>query len=214
LISIVIRSIRCIEKEVSGQMRKAGLPVLVLAATVLCVRFSAGQDSGQDRPHTDTLVKIPAAPNHEFDYAQVMVDGFTRKVYPGDDAHFELAAGLGDQVSVKVTLVRSGFGEKEWDKNAVLNGSGHVDYIAALTGTGIFSQWPLVTFTASAHLDVWIDNALARTTDFSKGLAPDRDHRVEWRNGNSKVCTTTINVPVNVTRSYKCNSVTGKIENP
>ena len=72
-------------------MRKAGLPVLVLAATVLCVRFSAGQDSGQDRPHTDTLVKIPAAPNHEFDYAQVMVDGFTRKVYPGDDAHFALA---------------------------------------------------------------------------------------------------------------------------
>jgi hypothetical protein len=175
---------------------------------------AAAQATGQVQPHTDARVEVPTAPHGEFDYATVTVDNFTQIVHPGGEARFDLAAATGDNLKVKVTLTKTGFGVKQWEKEAVLNGSGHVDYLVLWTGTGLFEQWPLIRFTGTSHLDVSIDDTLTSTTDFSKGLSPGHDHLIQWKSGNTLICSTTINVPVNVTRTYRCNSQTHTVEMP
>jgi len=190
----------------------------LFAIFILQVGGAATRVTGQGIPpdphRTDALVTVPAASHHEFDYAMVTVNGATEKLEPGGQGDFAVSAGAGDQVNVSVELVKTGFSEKQWQISSTLNGSGHVDYVADLKGAGIFAQWPLVTFTGTSHLDVWIDGSLIKTTDFSKGLAPNRDHAIEWKDGASTKCSSKINIPANVVRTYKCNSETRKVETP
>jgi hypothetical protein len=167
---------------------------------------------GQESAKTEVTVKIPNAPNHEFDYAEVTANGQTIRVQPGKVAPFNIAVGKGEVLSIQTRLVHTGFGVKTLNRSDTLNGSGHANYSWELSGGGIFEQWPMVTFVGSVRLDVWIDGAVMGTTEISKGVAPGREHTFEWKNGDLMVCTNKMILPANVTRTYSCNAATKKIE--
>lgn len=168
----------------------------------------------QESQPTEAFVKIPAAPNHEFDYAEVQLNGLSAKTAPGENAQFRFNAKPGDTLSVSIRLLRSGSDTpfKEWHRQEQLNGSGHVEYTAILNGVGFFSQWPLVILKGSVPLDVWIDHAVTGTTNLSKGIAPDQEHTFEWKDGPNTVCSRKTALPANVTRTWNCNAVTGTVE--
>jgi len=167
---------------------------------------------GQESAQTEVTVKIPNAPNHEFDFAIVTVNDRTIRVQPGGLARFNVPSGRGAVLSIQAHIVHTGFGVKTWNHSDTLNGSGYADYSWDLFGGGIFEQWPAVTFEGTVHLDVWIDGAVMGTTEISKGVAPERQHTFEWKNGDSTVCTNKITLPPNVTRIYSCNAATKMIE--
>jgi len=160
-------------------------------------------------------VKVPpVTAAHEFDRAEVSVNGQRQIASPGSAAHFDLPAKAGDTVQVQVRLVSPGFGVKQWEQSIQLSGSGHVDYVATLTGNGVFGQWPLVVFKGSIPLDVWVDRTIKGTTEVSKGISPDDGHIFEWKSGDSVVCRCEVSLPVNVRRTYRCNATTKKVEQP
>jgi hypothetical protein len=187
---------------------------LCFAAVALCISAGCTPANAQEA-QTQVVVKVPpVTAAHEFDRAEVSVNGQRQIASPGSAAHFDLPAKAGDTVQVQVRLVSPGFGVKQWEQSIQLSGSGHVDYVATLTGNGVFGQWPLVVFKGSIPLDVWVDRTIKGTTEVSKGISPDDGHIFEWKSGDSVVCRCEVSLPVNVRRTYRCNATTKKVEQP
>ncbi len=188
------------------------LCALCLASVILSLPATCPSAVAQET-RTQVLVRIPQVTSkHEFDRAEVSVNGQLQMTAPGSVARFNVPAKTGDNVRVQVRMIHTGFDVKEWDQAIRLNGSGHVDYVAKLTGSGIFGQWPLVIFRGTKPLDVFIDSNISGTTEISKGVSPNDEHVFEWKSSDSVVCKLKVALPVNVTRTYRCNAVRKKVE--
>jgi hypothetical protein len=207
------RPASCFRWAAGGSFR---LTVWAAMATAACLYGFAvlPAASAQEGELTEAIVRIPAAPNHEFDYAEVQVNGMEAKTGPGEETLFRLAAKRGDTLKVDIRLLLSASPApvKEWHRTEELNGSGHVLYTAVLNGAGYFTQWPLVVLKGSVPLDVWIDHSVSGTTELSKGIAPGQEHTFEWKDGQFTVCSRKISLPANVTRTWTCNAATGSVD--
>lgn len=203
------------------------------AAVFCCLTFCAVGEAQQ--PGTDLVVKVPMLKTFKgssVDQVRVVVDGRVKTATPGQDLTFNLPSSEGDNLSVDFSLINKGFLQdnelRHWRAGAVLNGSGHADYIIDSLGAGAFEQYPAVVCSVrGANLDLAIDGKVWKSLimlgtpganpdemAYRVGLLPKVKHILEWRDHHdSQVCIEPdVTLPPNVTRRYLCDAKTRKVE--
>lgn len=74
------------------------------------------------------------------------------------------------------------------------------------------NEWPVVTWSASGGtLDAYLNGRSRGTTDQTRAVRPGRDHRLEWRSGNTIVCSRVLRLDNGQRRKFSCNRATGQL---
>ncbi len=192
-------------------MNRFGRPACFsIIVSIFLVGGGFGQSGGNK--DLDVVVKRPA--NLNADTVALTIDGITKRVqFAGKNA---VALSFPDpgEKNVKLTLdvKESQNAATKWETNIKLNGSGHIDYEIFMGGRGAVGQWPTVTLKAlTGALDVMLNGGSIGTTETRKGIKPDQDNKLEWRQNDKVVCEKSVKLEVNTSRIFTCDATSGKV---
>ena len=96
--------------------------------------------------------------------------------------------------------------------NINFNGSGFVLYDLKEGQLGFARQWPAVTWKSTKNvLDLYMNGEAKGSTDLTRGIEPEKNHRFVWKFNSEIICDTTLSLPYNVKRTCTCDEEKKKV---
>jgi hypothetical protein len=190
-------------------MSRRNVSLVTLLSCIVIASTASAQESGLH-------VLVLAPPGASVQTVRFAIDDEVRLVELDEHgrgaAMFSRASRGPARLSFKIERAEHRFEGRQWSTSIALNGSGHMNYQLLENGRGQASQWPFVKWlSVASRLDVALNSSTVGSTSVEKGVAPDRAHKAEWRNGGKIVCTHEFTLSFNLERSFTCDAATGKV---
>jgi hypothetical protein len=196
---------------------------LLLGVVAGCTPLSIAKDA-HAQPEQYSQIVIQAPPELAEARVQVTLGQTTSPVYLDSTAAAQITVAEGDSASsylqVRYAMRRESgtWAAVIWRDSVDLVRDGEIivtledDVQPGQVGQFETTEWPVVTWSTTAgSLDAYLNGRSRGTTDQTRAIRPDRDHRLEWRSDSTVVCARIVRLDNGQRRKFSCDRATGHV---